>query len=312
MIETGQPAARRTVLLLGGTGFLGRNIAAELNRAEHKVIVAARRHAPSGATSSLVLPMSEVDAILELVQDRGVDTVVHLASTMIPSSGQEDFLAEQAAIVCPTMRLAAGLTERSVDLVYVSSGGTIYGATQHVPVAEDAPCAPISFYGQAKLGLELYLEFLHRTQGLRHLIVRPSNPFGRGQALEGPQGLISVILGKIRDGRPLEIWGDGSSVRDYIHVDDLALSIRELIEQGVRGTTVNIGSGTGYSLLEVVQLVEHATGQQVKLRFNPPRSADVLRLILDITRLRAWGMDHARPLERGIRDYVAELGMLHG
>lgn len=303
-------SSSHTLLLLGGTGFIGANLARELRRAGHDVLVAGRSAVPEQSIHALAL--DDVEAIMALIAERGVDTVVHLASSMIPSSTQADFFAEQEAIVRPVMALAVRLAQAGVDLVYLSSGGTVYGATPAHPVAEEHPCAPISFYGQSKLGVEQFLCFLGRRAGLRHLIVRPSNPYGRGQALHGAQGLVSVALGKIRGGLPLEVWGDGRSVRDYIHIDDLTRSIREMIEGGVRDTVVNVGSGVGHSLLEVVDFVRHATGRRLDLVFHPSRGVDVPYLVLDITRLRALNMDHARSLEQGIYDYVAELGMSDG
>ncbi len=153
------------------------------------------------------------------------------------------------------------------------------------------------------------MQFLTRTAGLRALILRPSNPFGLHQPLDGAQGLISVLLGRVAAGRELEVWGDGSTIRDYIHIDDLVASVRDLIECGTTDSTLNIGSGAGHSLLEVVRIVEEVTGRSVPLDFKPARAADVPRLVLDVARLRGLGLHRSRPLAAGIRQYAASLGL---
>jgi UDP-glucose 4-epimerase len=291
--------------VLGGSGFIGTNLVAALRAAGHRASVAG--HA-ADSDGTLCLPLADADAIDCLIGAENVDTVVHLVSSLIPGSTEQDFLAERIAVADPTARLAGRLAARGVRLVFVSSGGTVYGVPRRAAAAEDDPCAPISFYGQSKLEIESYLQFLARAKGLRCLIVRPSNPFGPGQRPSGVQGLIAVLLDRIRSGRPLQVWGDGSSVRDYIYIDDLAAPLSRLIEGGVSGMTVNIGSGVGHSLLDVVAAVEHATGRPVPLEFGHARAVDVPRLVLDVSRLKAMGLHQARTLDQGIAAYLAALG----
>ncbi len=310
-------AGQRTVLLLGGTGFIGTNLAQALLAAGHDVLVGGRGSRADrlpAAVEWVPLPLDAVDDLAALVVRAGVDTVVHLASAMKPSSTLADYLVERDAVMTPAIRLASALATAGTRLIYFSSGGTIYGAGAGGAgqAAEDDPCAPISFYGQSKLEMETHLRFLERTAGLRTLIVRPSNPYGPGQPLEGGQGLVSVLLGRIAERRGLEVWGDGSTVRDYIHIDDLVAAVRALIERDTAGTTLNIGSGAGHSLLDVVRIVEHVTGRPVPLAFKPARAADVPRLVLDVARLRDMGLHHSRPLTDGVRDYAASLGMIDG
>ncbi|WP_085809955.1 NAD-dependent epimerase/dehydratase family protein [Sphingomonas sp. TZW2008] len=299
----------RRILLLGGSGFIGRNLAAALRRAGHEVTLTGRTAASVDGAAVSALPLTATATILALIDARQIDTVVHLVSTMLPSSTAAQFEHEQHAVIAPTVALAGELAARGVALIFVSSGGTVYGALRNERAREDDACAPISLYGEAKRRVELALLELNAARGLRLLIVRPSNPYGTHQALDGAQGLVSVLLGRTRDGRALDVWGDGSSVRDYLHVADLVRSMRDLIEQEVLGTIVNIGSGAGHSLLDVVATVEAATGRRIALNFTPARAADVPRLVLDIARLRALGMDHARPLAAGVRAYAAELGL---
>lgn len=296
---------RHTILLLGGTGFIGSNLARELTNAGHDVLVGARTGDAAGNVHAL--PIEDSDAILAFVRKRGVEVVVHLVSRMKPGSPMADYVIERRQVITPTIHLAEGLAEVGVKLVFISSGGTIYGVTTGAPVAEDDRCAPISLYGQSKLEIETWLEFLGRTAGLDYLVLRPSNPYGRNQPLRGGQGLISVAMGKLLNDQALEVWGDGSSIRDYIYIDDLVLTIRQLIEAGVSGMALNIGSGEGHSLLEIVNTIREVTGRTLGLVFRSARPVDVPKLVLDVRRVRGTGLHHARPLEDGIATYADEV-----
>lgn len=304
--------ARQKLLLLGGTGFIGTNLSSALVRDGHEVLVVG--HTADGVdlpdgVRPVPLALGAVDELVALIVREQVDTVVHLVSTLKPSSMLDDYLVERDVVLTPAVRLASALAEMDTRLVYFSSGGAIYGASRSEHVAEDDPCEPISFYGQSKLEMETHLRFLQRTRGLNALILRPSNPYGPHQAMNGGQGLVSVLLGRVAEKRSLEIWGDGSSVRDYIHVDDMVAMTCALIERGVQGTTLNIGSGEGHSLMDVVRIVEQVTGQEVPLEFRPARAADVPRLVLDVERLRGMGVYRSRPLSEGISDYAAMFGL---
>lgn len=297
-----------TILLLGGTGFLGTNLASWLQNAGHRVLVTGRTPRTRIGHPAIVLSLDDVEAIGALVRAERVDIVVHLACQLLPASTEAEYIREIAEVNYPMFRLARQLATMGVGLTFFSSGGTVYGSGARAQVAEDDRCWPINLYGQAKLEAELHLRFLARTCGLHLLILRPSNPYGLHQSLHGAQGLVSVILGRIADDRPLDVWGDGSTVRDYIFVEDAVHSMGELIARKAEGT-FNVGSGVGSSLIDVVRSAERVTGRSVALQFHPARAADVPRLVLDVNRLAALGLHHARPLDEGMRRYVEQLGM---
>lgn len=296
------------ILLLGGSGFIGTNLAGRLRASGNRVLIASR--SSGTAPGRIAIDLADTAAILSLIEREHIGTVVHLASSLLPSSNEAAYFEDRERIVTPTLRLVDALAGRDTRLVFFSSGGTVYGAAPRERCGEDDPCAPISFYGQSKLELESHIGFAARSGGLRSLIVRPSNPYGLHQALNGPQGVISVALGKLQRGEPLEIWGDGSAVRDYIHIGDLVDATAQLIERGIDEAIVNIGSGTGHSLLDAVAVLERALGRQVDLMFRPGRSADVPRVVLDISRVQSLITFDPRPLETGITDYARQLGMI--
>lgn len=298
-----------------GAGFLGTNLALRLAQAGHSVTLCSPSrpaHAPLVETAGVTVEQAALkdrERMADLVRRASPDAVLHLASSLIPSSSVEDFLRERESVLSPTWSLAEFLAEQAIKLVFVSSGGTVYGSSSAPLLSEDAFCAPISYYGQAKVETESMVHFLHRTRGLEYLILRPSNPYGRFQNTNGAQGVISVVLGALRDGRGLDVWGDGLAVRDYIHVEDFCGCIEALLAQGVSRRTLNIGSGAGHTLLDVVAKAERVTGRTLPLTFKPARRVDVPRVVLDVTALKELGAWQSRTLDEGLTSYAAELGL---
>ncbi|GGB26343.1 NAD-dependent dehydratase [Sphingomonas metalli] len=261
--------------------------------------------------AKIVLDWTSRHLIADLIDTQSIDVIVYLASSMIPSSPAQSYLAERSALVEPFLQLGQIAASRHIPLIYFSSGGAIYGATASGAASESDECAPISFYGQLKLEIEQLVRFLHRTVGLEYIIVRPSNPFGRYQAGDGRQGLIATIFSRVQAGQELEVWGDGRAIRDYIYVDDLVDAVVELAGSGnQRNMTVNVGSGVGYSLLEVVNTVECVLQRPIALHFRPGRATDVSRIVVDTEKLRSLVSVAPRSLEAGIRDFARIKGMI--
>lgn len=302
--------AFRTILLVGGTGFLGTNLAAWLKAQGHRILITGRRNQTLDGEPAISIPLRDVETLCEIVRAEKVDTVVQMACQLLPGSVHSEYDKEIRDIHLPMFRLARELAAQGVALTFVSSGGTVYGLGSGARFSESDSCRPISLYGQAKLEAELHLRFLARTCGLRLLIVRPSNPYGLHQSLFGKQGVVSVILGRIANDRPLDIWGNGSTVRDYIFVEDAVEIIGKLILRNSEGT-YNVGSGVGSSLLDVVRSAEKIAGKSLALNFHPPRAGDIPHVVLDVSRLTSIGLHYARPLGAGLRRYMDQIGMGH-
>jgi UDP-glucose 4-epimerase len=172
-------------------------------------------------------------------------------------------------------------------VVFASSGGTVYGVPETVPISEDHPTNPISSYGIVKLAVEKYLGLFHHLYGLDYTVLRISNPYGPYQDPKGQQGAISVFLHRIYEGRPISTWGDGAVVRDYLYVSDLMDALVRVTEVESRERVLNIGSGRGTSLNELVQLMAEVVGEQPAVEYLPARALDVPVSVLDIGRARA-------------------------
>jgi UDP-glucose 4-epimerase len=281
------------LLLIGGAGFIGSAIVKKMKQQnpESKIYVVE----PAGANLSRlngvdvnIFQHSLIDTthLVEIIEKHQIDTVVHLVSTLIPGSNYSDYKREYQNVIFPSIELMEECARLGVKFVYFSSGGTIYGnRNDTIPFSENDSVAPISYYGWSKQMMENSVLFMHRTKGLRYLILRPSNPYGHGQNIYGKQGLVAVAIGKIINDEPVEVWGDGSAVRDYIYIDDLASIFSQLIQKGITNTTLNVGSGRGYSVNDVLAFLKIVTKKDFKIVYADPRPVDVSNVVLGIDKL---------------------------
>lgn len=299
------------ILFIGGGGFIGSSI---INKMLNDMNSMYRIHVvePQLANISRLDGMkvtihrgalSDCNFIKSVIDDNDIQVVIHLVSTLIPGSTFEDYTKEYNNMIFPSILLMQYCAEKDIQFVFFSSGGTIYGNGKGKRFKESDQMAPISFYGWSKQIMENSILFIHRTKKLRFLIIRPSNPYGRGQSLHGKQGLIAVALGKVIDKQSLEIWGDGSSIRDYIYIDDLSYAVCQLLHSRIINRTVNIGSGIGYSVNQVLSIVNSVSHGNLRVEYLPYRKADVSRIVLDISYLCEVVDFHPISLEEGIKEF---------
>lgn len=300
------------ILLIGGAGFIGSNLIKTLSKENYSIYVLE----PEGANTDrlkntninlLKGSLSDCNYVRGIIEKNGIEIVVHLVSTLIPGSSYEDYKEEYKRMIFPSIELMELCAEKGVKFVYFSSGGTVYGNRNDVfPFIEQDPMAPISYYGWSKQMMENSILFMHRTKGLNYLILRPSNPYGHGQNLFGKQGLVAVAIGKILKGDPVDVWGDGSAVRDYIYIDDLAKVFAQLIEKDVKNTTLNIGSGRGYSVNDVLAFLKIVTQKDFKINYQNPRPVDVSNMVLDLRNLKQYVDIEFTPFMEGIKVFYEE------
>jgi UDP-glucose 4-epimerase len=163
----------------------------------------------------------------------------------------------------------------------VSSGGTIYGVPDIVPTPEEAPTNPITAYGISKLAIEKYLALYEFLYGLQYRVLRVANPFGPYQTALKNQGVIAAFLHGAMDGKPIQMWGDGSVIRDYIYVGDVVDALTLAATHEGIGRIFNIGSGEGRSLNDIVLAIDHLLGDEILVEQRPGRPVDVPVSILD-------------------------------
>jgi UDP-glucose 4-epimerase len=214
----------------------------------------------------------------------GGGVVFHLVSGALPVESNRDPGQDALAVLVPTIRLLDTARRLGVrKVVFSSSGGTVYGVPGAIPIPETAPTLPISAYGVGKLAVEKYLHLYKHLHGLDFMALRVANPYGPGQDHSKGQGLVATVLYKTLTGTPVEIWGDGEVVRDFIHVEDVALALCAAAAYRGRETVMNIGSGEGVSVRQVVAAVAEAAGvASPGIDWRPGRPADVPVNVLDI------------------------------
>lgn len=273
-------------LVIGGAGFIGRH-----------TITALKKSGATVRAVDMVAPAcveeTSIDWFIGDINDEafissaisGCDAVVFLAGGSLPASANNDMAGEIRSHVEQSVRIAEiALKEGAQRFVFASSGGTVYGLDSKEPIREDAPKTPRNAYGVSKLSIEHYLRVMKQLRSLKTLSLRISNPFGEGQHARGMQGFIAAAMEHTFSGKSLPVWGDGSVIRDFIYVGDVANAIVSACSYDGAATEINIGSGKGRTLLEVAKAVETASGKSLKLAFEPSRNIDVATNILDISR----------------------------
>lgn len=261
--------SREDVLLLGGTGFIGSALAERLEQEKIAVHILGRQD-----TEKLknVLPLC--------------GTVVHLASATTPGSSARHPEMELDNLALTLRLLELMQNQPETHLIFFSSGGTVYGNPERLPVTEDAAIAPLSNHGAGKAAQEAFCQ-IFRGAGHAVTILRPSNAYGQGQAMRGGFGLIRTLLEHARAGTTMEIWGDGENLRDFIYIGDVVDACMRFIALPQDSGTYNLGSGRGYSINQVRYIVEQATGIELQVSHRPARGIDVRAVVLDISRIEA-------------------------
>ena len=303
------------ILFLGGAGFIGSNLIRTLigRKDDIKVYVLEPSFANISRLDGMEVQvfrgtLQDIDFVQSIIEANHIDTIVHLVATIIPGSTFEDYKREYQQVIFPTIELMQYCAQKDIKFVYFSSGGTVYGnRTDMTPFKETDPMAPISYYGWSKQMMENSILYVHRTAGLKYLIVRPSNPYGHGQNIHAKQGLIAVALGKILAGEPIVVWGDGSNVRDYIYIDDLCEVLCQLLEKDVCNTTLNIGSGVGASINDIIQVLRDVVSEEVQVEYQPARKVDVSHMILDTTHLKQFVNVEFTSLVEGVTRFYRDV-----
>jgi UDP-glucose 4-epimerase len=297
---------------LGARGFIGSHLTDALLAAGAQVrafdrpgiqtvkgVVEDRRPGLTTLEGDLV-STKDIEAALE-----GVDVCYHLVSTTLPRSSNLDPAYDIETNLLGTLRLLDTAVRQKVKrIVFTSSGGTVYGSPRRVPIGEDHPTDPACSYGIMKLAIEKYLALYQQLHGLQSTVFRLANPYGERQRIEASQGAVGVFLGKALRNEALEIWGDGTVVRDYLHISDVIRALLLPVGSGSVGESAvyNIGSGQGCSINELIQAIAVVTGREVQVKYSPGRGFDVPVNVLDISKAkRQLGWTPHIDLHEGIR-----------
>ncbi len=274
-------------LVLGAGGFIGTNTCHALMARGAQVEGFGRPPTHSGLLSMPWRDADFADADALAAAVAGQDFVIHLVGGRVPVLSNDDPVRDVEDNLLPSLRLIDLCRKANVRrLLFASSGGTVYGVTGPSPITEDHPTDPITAYGVNKLAAEKYLGLARRLHGFDAIALRIANPYGPFQFAHRPQGIVGALIARALAGETVEIWGDGSVVRDFLHVRDVAEAIVASLCYHGPEWVFNVGSGQGRSLREVVEAVARVADlPPERIRYLPARPADVPVNILDVTRI---------------------------
>ena len=294
---------KKKILVIGGSGFLGRNICKYLSNYEYEVFNFNHGISKTDENEDVKFINGDFFNMQDLKEAlKGMDCIIHSISTINPGNSNELYLKGYENEFIQTIKLCDMLKQSGQKMLFISSGGTVYGNHQHQPIDEkELPC-PINHYGNVKLCMENSIRTFNYQAGTKFIIARVSNPYGPGQDFHKGVGFIDVALKKTIRGIPIEIWGDGENIRDYIYIEDVCRMIMELVEYDGKEDTFNVSSGIGKSQNDVIRRLE-----ELKLKpevvYKDKRSVDVKNIVLDNRKILRLSDQQLMNFEKGIETY---------
>lgn len=297
----------KNVLILGGCGFVGSHLAERFLQQGVGVTIFDRPNIkrPENLAGNASIRWFEGEFVNHEELAEAIvpgQTLLHLVSTTLPKSSNDNPVYDVESNVIGTLRLLELMRHKGAGrIVFVSSGGTVYGIPKFTPIPEGAETDPLCSYGIAKLAIEKYLHLYRTLHGIDYVALRLANPYGERQRVSAAQGVVAVFLDRIKHGKPIEIWGDGEVVRDYIYISDAVDAISMCALNDEISGVFNIGAGKGYSLNQLIECMKKVTGKDVQVNYLPGRPFDVPVSILDINKAAdAFGWEPGTSLENGL------------
>ncbi|MGH9897990.1 MAG: NAD-dependent epimerase/dehydratase family protein, partial [Pyrinomonadaceae bacterium] len=251
------------VLIIGGNGFIGSHLVNRLassNEIKVSVLDLYPRPydpLPEGVTF-LQGSLADPSYIRRLLIDQDIKIVFHVAWSTIHETATSNPVADVEINLVPSLQLLEACRESKVErVIYMSSGGTVYGNPQYLPISEEHPTNPINAYGVTKLTVEKYLQMYHHLYGLEYVILRPSVPYGPRQNPHRRQGAISVFVWHALSDEEITIFGDGNISRDYFYIDDMTSALVAAMDCDFRPNSIfNIAGDTPYTLNQLVEIIQ--------------------------------------------------------
>lgn len=300
--------------VFGGGGFIGSAVCDRLLKEGHTLQIFERPKVPPYRRFEIHEKVDWIEGDMLSTRDldnclKGVDAVFHLVSTTFPKSSNENPIYDVESNLVGSLRLLDSMVRNDVPrIVFISSGGTVYGVPEYLPVDEKHPTNPRVSYGITKLAIEKYLQLYSVLHGIRPVILRVSNPFGSKQRLESAQGAATAFLRRALKDEQVEIWGDGTVSRDYLHVNDVAEAFFKALTYEGGESVFNIGSGEGTSVNQLLEIIERIVERPIRRVHLPARSFDIPTSILNNELARQeLGWIPTISLEEGIRITAGEI-----
>ncbi len=268
-------------LIIGISGFIGSHVAESLRGAGIQVVGLGPRWSRRIPCDAFFAGRSETTELLEdALED--CENVIYLGGSSRPAVGMARISDEIARESNHVIDLAEFCTARGVRrFVFASSGGTVYGIVdQGTVIDETSPTQPISAYGLAKLVVEHGLRLISRRTGLVTVSLRMANPFGPRQFVKAGQGFVAAACDAAVNGTPLKVWGDGTVVRDFVFVEDVAEAFVKALSVRAGAEILNIGTGEGHTLIDICRRIEALSQRSIDIRFERGRPVDAPSIVL--------------------------------
>jgi len=278
------------VLVTGGAGFIGSHVGDLLVSAGHHVTVIDDLSTGKRNNVNPRAEFAQVDvcspAIHRVFEQGKFDMVSHHAAQISVSNSVKDPANDARINILGVLNVLDQCVKHRVGrIIFASSGGTVYGATDKLPAKEDLPFAAVSPYGVSKVATELYLGVYREQHGLRYTALRYSNVYGPRQDPHGEAGVVAIFAERMIKGDEVTIFGDGEYLRDYVYVGDVARANLKAIEAEKDGA-FNIGTGLRTSTNQLFAELRRTTGYKGEARHGPARAGDLRDSCLDFTRAK--------------------------
>lgn len=297
------------ILILGAAGFIGTNLTLNLSKNKDDKITLVDKNKEyfvnieKKCLKNVTIKEASLDEKMDFSILDGQDIVYHLVSSNVPTTSNQHISLDIQANVLFSSYLFDACVEHSVKkVVFISSGGTVYGKEATCPLSEENPTNPISSYGIQKITIEKLLYLYNYMYGLDYRIIRLANPYGPYQRPNGVLGAVTTFTYKAIKREEIQVYGDGSVVRDYIYIDDAINAIIKVVNGENKHHTFNLGCGYGTSIKELLLTIEKALGIELKIVYRAGRTVDVPVNYLDISRYeKYYGKLNPISLEEGIK-----------
>lgn len=294
-------------IIYGGGGFIGSHLADGLLNDGHRVTIFDKQNFKR---DNIVHIKNEIEIIegdfsneIDIKNSiKGQEIIFHLVSSTLPSTSNENEIYDIESNLISTLHLLRESVNNKIKkIIFISSGGTVYGIPDITPIPETFAGKPLCSYGIIKKTIEEYIYMYGKLYGLDYTILRLSNPYGERQNPFAAQGAIAVFLKKAILNEPIEIWGDGNIVRDYIYIKDVIDAIKKSLPNLKDKKLFNIGYGKGYRLNEILDIIKKVTSINIKVNYTEARSIDVPNNVLDISAAKKYlNWEPKEKLESGI------------
>lgn len=302
------------ILVLGGNGFIGQQLTKELIKNHFVRIVDINDKMPAEFYRIENIEYRKIDFInhddFTDVLD-GMDVVIHLVSTLTPNDNIDSVGLEINNNILPTIRLLDSMKKSNTKkILFISSGGTVYGNHDKNPISENECLNPISNYGIIKETIEKYMLLYNNYANIDSRIIRLANPYSEYTKKGKMQGIIPLIIDRILKDEEITIWGDGRNVRDYIYILDAINAIISILKYTGNERVFNVGTGKGYSVNEILHIICKSLNvpfESLNLNYIEARKCDVDNNILDINRIKKeTGWKPKVKLEDGINKVIVK------